>query len=158
MGIKEAWERYVNEMPLLQKELTRAAFQQIELGVSPSIFDLSLAIDKPIGEVVNEIHTMASAGMVTLEEDRITGAGGLTVTPTSHKIVLNGVPLYCWCALDTIGIPAALEADATVASVDALSGNKLTLSFEKGRLAQHDENLFLQLTPPSQARLLCGGT
>ena len=101
---------------------------------------------------------MAGNGSVTLEDGLITGVGGLSSTPTMHRLVLDGVELYCWCALDTLGIPAALVADASIVSPDTNGGNPIALRFERGRLAQATEKILLQLAPPDQARLLCGGT
>ena len=46
----------------------------------------------------------------------VVGAQGLTLRPTRHRLVLDGVELHTWCAVDAIGVPAALGIDADVTS------------------------------------------
>jgi alkylmercury lyase len=68
-------------------------------------------------ELATTLAGLARAGLV--EQDptgAITGAHGLTLAPTRHHLVLAGVDLHTWCALDAIGIPAAVDTDAEIAT------------------------------------------
>ena len=48
--------------------------------------------------------------------DRLTGFGGLAVTPTAHRFAVNGSQLFTWCAWDALFIPELL---ATVCVVES---------------------------------------
>jgi alkylmercury lyase len=156
--IKKAWDRYVAEMPPDHNEITRTSFNLLRRGEMPSVSRVANALGRSKSEIESLLMQMAGNGSVTVEEGCITGVGGLSSTPTLHRLVLDGVKLYCWCALDTLGISAALVADASIVSPDANGGSPIALQFEKGRLAETPEKILLQLAPPDQARLLCGGT
>jgi alkylmercury lyase len=54
--------------------------------------------------------------LVDDETRTIVGARGLTLRPTRHALVMSGRRLYTFCAIDALGIPAALCADAEIAS------------------------------------------
>lgn len=158
IDVKTAWERYVAEVPSDEKAVSKAAFHLIRQGRIPSISEISEVLDFSEGQCRSLLEAMSSKGSVTIDEDRITGAGGLTIVPTEHQIILEGIPLYCWCALDTLGIPSVLAEDATVICDDNQSDEFLRLRFEAGRLVDFPRPLLLQLAPPDRTRLLCGGT
>jgi alkylmercury lyase len=46
----------------------------------------------------------------------------------SHSLVVDGVQLYAWCAWDTLFLPAVLETEARVRSVDPNDGAPVRLS------------------------------
>lgn len=158
MDIKTAWEKYVADVPSDENAINRVAFHLLRRGEAPSISEVAGILDLKITRCRELLEAMSAKGSVTVEEDIVTGAGGLSVVPTSHQINLKGVQLYCWCALDTLGIPAALAEDAEITTVDGLRGDQINLRFEAGHLVEAPHPLYLQLAPPDQARLLCGGT
>lgn len=47
---------------------------------------------------------IASYGEVDIQGN-VTGFLGLSLVPTSHKLILNNKTLYTWCAADTILLP-----------------------------------------------------
>lgn len=55
------------------------------------------------------------------EAGRVVGHG-LTLNPTAHRFIVNGVRLYTWCALDTVTFPALIGLPARVESPCAGSG------------------------------------
>lgn len=78
------------------------------------------------------LAVLAEVGLLELEGDHLTGAVGLTLTPTRHALVLDGVALHTWCAIDALGIPAALGADATARSTCAFCGAPIERVFVGG--------------------------
>src|SRR5581483_3377736 len=45
----------------------------------------------------------------------VVGAAGLSLVPArQHRLTLGGRAFWTWCAVDAVGIPAALGADAVV--------------------------------------------
>ncbi|MDA8080321.1 MAG: organomercurial lyase [Actinomycetota bacterium] len=158
MDIRTAWERYVANVPSDENAINRVAFHLLRRGEAPSISEVAGILDLTIKKCQELLEAMSAKGSVTVEEDIVTGAGGLSVIPTSHQINLKDVRLYCWCALDAIGIPAALAEDAEITTVDGFRGDQIHLRFEAGHLIEAPPSLYLQLAPPDQARPLCGGT
>lgn len=57
-------------------------------------------------------------GLVVVEpgSGRVVGSWGLSLLPTEHRLHIRGRQLYTWCALDAVGIPAALGEDAAISS------------------------------------------
>lgn len=53
--------------------------------------------------------------------------------PTAHQVRLAGAtPVYAMCAIDALGIPFMLGADATVESVDPISGEAIRIVVRAG--------------------------
>lgn len=52
--------------------------------------------------------------------------------PTAHRIEHAGGSVHTWCALDAVGIPAALGIDATAATSCPACGAELTLLLRSG--------------------------
>lgn len=106
------------------------------------------------------IGRMVDQGRLTLDErgDAIVAAGGLSLVPSRHRLLLNGRQLYTWCALDAVGFAAGLQADARVESRCAGCGAPIWLEFEAGevRRASHPE-LRLSLVAPDLSRSLRDG-
>ena len=76
-----------------------------ELGLSAEAVESAVRGLRARGTLVQDDATGA-----------IVGARGLTLRPTRHALVISGRQLYAFCAIDAVGIPAALGADADVAS------------------------------------------
>lgn len=101
---------------------------------------------------------MARQGRLTLDErgEAIVAAGGLSLIPSRHRLLLDGRQLYTWCALDAVGIPAGLGVDARVESRCAACGSPVWLEIEAGELrrASHPD---LSLVAPDLNRSLRDG-
>ena len=106
------------------------------------------------------IGRMVDQGRLTLDElgDAIVAAGGLSLVPSRHRLLLNGRQLYTWCALDAVGFAAGLRADARVESRCAGCGAPIWLEFEAGEVcrASHPD-LRLSLVAPDLTRSLRDG-
>jgi len=59
------------------------------------------------------VHTQVRAGRLEIDEfGRLVGVHGLVARATAHRIEHSSGVVHTWCALDAIGIPAALRVDA----------------------------------------------
>lgn len=65
-------------------------------------------------------------------EGIIIGIHGLTTRQTPHSIRHHDRVLHTWCALDAIGIPAALALDATAETQCPTCGNPLAVRLSSG--------------------------
>jgi alkylmercury lyase len=61
------------------------------------------------------------------EQGRITAIWGLTIERTRHRFEVDGVPLYTWCAWDTMFIPALIGKAARGRSRSPSTGREISL-------------------------------
>lgn len=120
------------ELPSAAGELRAAAFGRLRSGVVPTWRDLAGAVGLREQEAAVLIEAMVVAGLVDVDGDFVVGAAGLSSTPTAHRLVLDGVDLHTWCALDVLGIPAALGADARARSACSWCGATSDVAFAAG--------------------------
>lgn len=87
--------------------LAVTGFWAIWRGASPSITELlNHEAADPVSQLVDE-------GRIEIDgEGRLRGIHGLTLEATRHQIRRKEGHVHTWCALDAIGIPAALGIDA----------------------------------------------
>lgn len=78
------------------------------------------------------------------EQGRVTGSAGLSLATGPHRIAIDGTEFRTWCAYDSIGIAAALEADAAIRTACAVCGEDIALDTRAGRPpADRPERLWL---------------
>ncbi|WP_436499635.1 alkylmercury lyase family protein [Actinokineospora sp. HUAS TT18] len=69
---------------------------------------------------------------------RVQVAYPFSAAPTAHRVRLaGGVEVYAMCAIDALGMPAMLGADAVIATTDPTNGLPITVTIAAGR-AQWD--------------------
>jgi hypothetical protein len=74
----------------------------------------------------------STSGEIDLDGDRVVGVAGLTLIATAHSLSLPDADMYTWCALDAVGIPAALGLTATVETRCAQCGERITVDVNDG--------------------------
>lgn len=80
------------------------------------------------------LDQLADAGWIDRDEQgRVTGSAGLSLTTGPHRIAIDGAEFRTWCAYDSIGIAAALGADAAIRTACAVCGREIVLSTRGGR-------------------------
>ncbi len=152
-------------MPEAAAAVRRAGFQALRRGdaVEPAALagDTGLAVS----QVEQALALLVSVGAAEVDEaGKIVSIAGLSIPPTRHTLVLSGIPLYTWCAIDALGIPAALEEDARITTPCPQCGRVIEVEVHKGRPASGPE--FMMWFPTdecthvinefcSQANLFC---
>lgn len=127
-------QRILEVLPAEHSDVRREAFLGLRRGepVAPWAIAERAGLDPE--RVTEAVAALESRGAVRLDESgSVVGAGGLSVEPTRHRLILSGVPLYTWCAIDAVGIPAALGEDATVETSCPHCGRPIEISMPKGR-------------------------
>jgi len=85
------------------------------------------------GTLEEVLKSSQAKGRVQLDaEGRLVGIAGLTVEPGRHRIDIDGIVRWTWCALDAVGILGALEASGTVSSTDPRTGEAIEIDFVDG--------------------------
>lgn len=144
----------------VEHRLTCLAFEAIVAGRPLSLADAQAALGVTPEDVREFIEHMARQGRLTLDErgEAIVAAGGLSLIPSRHRLLLNGRQLYTWCALDAVGIPAGLRANARVESRCTACGAPIWLEIEAGELRSASyPDLFLSLVAPDLSHSLRDG-
>ncbi len=144
----------------VEYRLTCLAFEAIAAGQPLPLANAQAALGVTREDVRGFIERMTRQGRLTLDErgEAIVAAGGLSLIPSRHRLLLDSRQLYTWCALDAVGIPAGLGADARVESHYAACGSPVWLEIEAGELrgASHPD-LSLSLVAPDLSRSLRDG-
>ncbi len=107
-------------------------------------------------EVREALELMVSVGAVELDESGLViGVGGLTLRTTAHRLLLAGVELHTWCALDAIGIPAAFGENALVRTSCPFCGRTHEIRIEGGH-SDTDQRLVFWFPTASCSNLSAG--
>jgi hypothetical protein len=116
----------------LAEQVRWAAFDRLVAGHPASPGALAEELGVEVAQVRGVVEDQARRGLVDVDGDgRVLGAHGLTLMPTDHELVVEGVVLHTWCALDAIGIPAALGAGARVTTRSG-DGRQVVLELHAG--------------------------
>ncbi|HXF36971.1 MAG TPA: organomercurial lyase [Actinomycetota bacterium] len=96
-----------------EAEACRAAFRSILRGRAPGPAELARATGLPERTVREAVAGLARSGRAVVDAaGRVVGSAGLSLVPSPHRLLLGGEAFHTWCAVDAVGIPAALRADA----------------------------------------------
>jgi hypothetical protein len=120
-------------MPEATLAVRKAAFRQLLSGRAVGIEEVG-AQARLAGEAAREaVELVASVGMAEIDDGTIFGMDGLTTRRTRHRLVLDNVGLWTWCAYDIVGIAAALGTDAVGSTQCGACGRPIEVVIRKGR-------------------------
>jgi alkylmercury lyase len=106
-------DKILMRLPGATLAIRRAAFRSLAASGQPVTIEEAAAIAGLDAEVALEAaELIASVGMAEIDGGTIVGMDGLSTRPTKHRMSLDGVAIWTWCAYDIVGIAAALRADA----------------------------------------------
>jgi len=79
------------------------------------------------------VEALVEAGRLELDHDhRLVGVHGLVARRSAHRVEHAGGVVHTWCALDAIGIPAALGIDARALTSCPTCGATLAVELDDG--------------------------
>ena len=94
---------------------------------------LARATGMDVGAAGTAVTGLAQAGWLDLDETgRVVGAAGLSLATGPHHIILGDAAFRTWCAYDSLGIGAALAADAQIDTACGHCGTPISLAFRGG--------------------------
>lgn len=130
-------EQFLQSFTPEEQAVTCVVFRSLLEGRPIGPDALAQALGEPAAAVEPVVARLLERG--TMERDsstgQLVGARGLSLTPTPHRLILDGRPLYAFCAVDAVGIPAALGRDARVESRCHACGVPLGLTMTAGVVA-----------------------
>ena len=123
----------LDELPDSATAVRSAGFVHLRGGHPATVEDVANGSGLDAATVRHTLSVLAHRGAAELDADsRLVGIGGLSLVPTAHELVLDGVELHTWCAVDALGIPAALSADATARTHCQHCGRPIEVRFAAG--------------------------
>jgi hypothetical protein len=149
----------------LTRQIRWAAFERLRTGHAIAPSDLADLLDAPPEKIATALDDLVRVGLIERDlAGTVIGAHGLTLTETRHHLVLDRIVLHTWCALDAVGVPAALGVDADIATRCGWCDQPLTLTMRAGTAEPVEAVLWLPREPCtnvrqhfcSQANLFCG--
>jgi hypothetical protein len=157
--LRQAWLHRHRHLSERQEQLRLAAFRLVRAGRVATAALLSDIVGLCPLVVRDELAALEHQGLVVRNADGVVGIYGLSLVLTPHALMLDSHPLFTWCALDAVGIPAGLIADAVVQATCFYCQQDLTIRFQSGQVrAVSAAGLCIWLTLPAQGRSAVGET
>lgn len=120
-----------------EKALRLAAFRAILANAPASVQFLSQRTGLTPDAVADATNRLVDRGLLVCDSSGlVVGSWGLTLVPTSHQLRMLANTYYTWCAEDAVGIPAALNVDATVISSCFGCGQGVAIELEQGEVVK----------------------
>lgn len=111
-----------------------ALYRLLAEGKPVSEERLAARSGRPLNEVADWLR---SGSRVELDErGEVVAFQGLSLRPTKHVFEVDGHALYAWCAGDTLAIQDLVHGTVRVRSTDPITGTKVSLSLEDGRVRE----------------------
>lgn len=115
------------------RSLAVAGFHALWAGGSPAPSELVKGDPGVLREAVD--HLLGLGRLELSGDGCLLAVHGLTRRPTPHRIEHAGGAIHTWCALDAIGIPAALALDATALTRCPTCSHQLAVTLRGGQPA-----------------------
>ncbi|MFV0131860.1 alkylmercury lyase family protein [Streptomyces sp. HMX87] len=96
-----------------------------------------------VGRTAREVLAeLADEDFLTLDEaGQIRAAYPFSAVPTRHRVRIDGgVEVWSMCAIDALGIPAMLDTDVVISSMDPVSGAPVTVTIREGAATWEPED------------------
>lgn len=140
----EEIDRFLASFSAEEAAVSRYAFRALLNGRPAKVAELPEAIGLPRAVAEAAVAQLVERGTV-IEDNarRIIGVRGLSLTETAHRLTLNGSRFYAFCAVDAVGIPAALEAEARIESRCHHCQAPLSLELRGGQVIDAPEGIVI---------------
>jgi hypothetical protein len=98
------------------RRLHRALIDAVlETGSVPGLSALADQLDTPPEAIQEGLRDLAAADYLALDTGgQVTCLYPLSVSPTPHAVVIDGVRRFAMCAIDALGIPAMLDQELDI--------------------------------------------
>jgi alkylmercury lyase len=161
MADKEIWKALTTDVTEEERAVRRAAFHTLLAGEPAHRSHLVSVTGVDPVKVDALLDGLARRGLIVVEPDSglVVGSCGLSVVPTDHRLRIRGRDLFTWCAEDAVGIPAALNEDASISSSCRLCGVGVNVEMVGGRVDRAEpSDARVWVTPFEAGRSVVGYT
>jgi len=117
--------------------VVRATFAFLRNGDLPTVSELARSSNVSPRGADLIIADFVRSGRAQIDDGgHVFGIAGLTAEPSKHRLSIEGVPLFTWCAFDAIGIPAALAVDAIAVTTCRGCAATIEIEMTRGRVPE----------------------
>jgi len=136
--------------------VSRHCFRALLAGRPARLSALAEATGRDAAGVARAVAALSGRGHLGIDEASatVTVARGLSASPTPHRLRLDARTLHACCAVDAVGIPAALGADAVVESRCEPCGAALTITMRAGAVVAAPPSIVIWAADLDPARSL----
>ena len=113
------------------RRIAIVGFAELWRGQSPDLAELVTTDPATLAAATD--HLLGRGRMELSEDGRVLGVHGLCLRPTPHHIRHARGAVHTWCALDVIGIPAALSIDAHASTRCPTCASGIGVAFTRGQ-------------------------
>jgi alkylmercury lyase len=113
-----------------------ALYRSLSQGEPVSVPSLASAVRLPEDDVIKRLSGWP--GVHYDKSRRVIGFWGLTIMPMPHRLRINGIALYAWCAWDTLFLPELIGGTLDVASTCRGTGQAVRLTATPSGVQQAD--------------------
>ena len=133
-------QKYLDGLPETERALRHQGFTALIQGEECTIPTLRKQLALGEHEIRQTLAVMEKRGTLVWdhERDSLAATGGLSLHPTRHSLHTNGQDLFAWCAVDAVGIPAALSMDAVIHSSCHACDRPVSVQIDQGHLRGSD--------------------
>jgi len=123
-------DEFLASLTAEEHAVTRVVFRSLleGRGIRPEAVAATLAA---IERVVNDLIERGTLER-GVNSGELVGARGLSLAKTPQRLAIDGRRLYAFCAVDAVGIPAAIRVDARVESLCHVCGARVSLALSGG--------------------------
>lgn len=108
-----------------RQQLAIALYKSLAKGKPVSFKDLAINVNRTEDDIRQALSDWP--GVFFNDDKDVTGFWGIAVQPTGHRMEINGVTIYTWCAWDSLFVPELVGATAQVISKCEQSGEEIRL-------------------------------
>ena len=115
-----------------------ALYRLLGRGTAVTAQSLGAACDLPQERAAQILSEFPATSLVRDARGTVTAFGGLSLTPTRHRFITEGVELHTWCVLDALFLPELLRKPATLLTRCPTSGTEIAVDLERAPCALPD--------------------
>lgn len=142
---------FIDAFPKMNREeqlLARTIYQQLARGKPLPLKSLEGMLNQAVEVIKQKLTQWGSVFYNNTGE--IIGFLAITVDETHHRMQINGITSYAWCAWDTLFIPELVGATAQVTSSCATTNEPITLTVTPQGIRSAQPDVWLSFLLPDE--------
>lgn len=135
----ESLQEQIRGLTPEHRAVLRQAFDAVAGGFPVGPGELAAFLGVSLRKISQRLHELEAMGFLQTDKGgAVEGAAGLSLSPTRHRLTVNGQKLFTWCAEDAVGIPAALGWNVKISSSCGDCSSPLTIYMAAGEICEPD--------------------
>ncbi|WP_446210301.1 alkylmercury lyase family protein [Micromonospora sp. IBSANI012] len=126
--------RRAEQLPDSLRQVHRAILRHFAAtGAAPTDVDIRAGVSAPDLDTAKALRELAREDLVAVDSaGRLVAAYPFSPTPTPHVVSFGDVEVFAMCAIDALGMPFMLGADAMITSSDPHTGQLVRVTITNG--------------------------